>query len=242
LREEAARLEAQLAKDRLRSRAIEHSQLAQQLHQATTELAETRARHEAAEQRLAALGGLRSLGHGQERRTAMAELDRARIAERTSRERVARLTERHREVGQHERRRAVWAERHQPELQRQTTIRAELAWRQRAAGRAAETELPGYLTDFLGPRPDSVRGARRWRQLAAGVADYRNRYGITEQDRALGPAPKTNGLAQRRHWRELRGQAERLWQQQRGPRSQDRQRRPSHHARHWARDSAELAR
>jgi hypothetical protein len=76
--------------------------------------------------------------------------------------------------------------------------------------------MPEYLVDFLGPRPESVRGARRWRQLAAGVQDYRQQHGVTDPARALGPEPKTADLAQRQTWRALRRDAERLWEAQQG--------------------------
>jgi hypothetical protein len=72
--------------------------------------------------------------------------------------------------------------------------------------------MPRYLVDFLGPKPDSLRGVRRWKQLAADVTEHRQRYGITDPDRALGPEPRTADLERRRAWRKLRLDAERLWQ------------------------------
>jgi hypothetical protein len=46
--------------------------------------------------------------------------------------------------------------------------------------------------------PSSVRGRRAWRQTAVTVADYRDRYGITDPEQALGPEPKGADLEQRR--------------------------------------------
>ncbi|HKE98954.1 MAG TPA: hypothetical protein VKG45_08490 [Actinomycetes bacterium] len=209
LRAEAERLEAQLGRERLRPRAVQLRRVDAELGDATRTFAATRQQREQAEQ------AADRARWGRQRREATAALERARAAERAAADRAARLTEQQRQAAQHERRRAVWADRHQPELQRQAALRAELAWRHRATARSAEVTQPQWLRDFLGLRPGSVRGARRWRQLAAGVADYRERYGVADSVRALGPEPKSAELGQRRAWRELRQQAGRLWQQQR---------------------------
>jgi ferric-dicitrate binding protein FerR (iron transport regulator) len=49
--------------------------------------------------------------------------------------------------------------------------------------------------------PTSTRGRRAWRQAAA-IKDYRRTYGISNPDRALGPAPRAP--AQRAPWRQAR--------------------------------------
>jgi hypothetical protein len=75
--------------------------------------------------------------------------------------------------------------------------------------------MPQHLVDFLGPKPDSVRGARRWRQLAADVTEYRQRYDVADPVRALGADPNLGELGQQQAWRKLRLGAERLRVQQR---------------------------
>jgi hypothetical protein len=65
-----------------------------------------------------------------------------------------------------------------------------LAWQRRATGLAVEQEHPAHVLEALGPVPESTRGRRARRQAAAQIAQYRDTYGITDPDRALGPDPR----------------------------------------------------
>jgi hypothetical protein len=53
-----------------------------------------------------------------------------------------------------------------------------------------EHEPPGYLTKALGAMPEPARGHERWRLGAAAIEGYRERHGITDAQRALGPEPQ----------------------------------------------------
>jgi hypothetical protein len=55
-----------------------------------------------------------------------------------------------------------------------------------------------------------VHGRRSWRQAAAQLVAYRDRYGITDPEQALGPEPKRGDLEQRRAWWACRNAVERL--------------------------------
>jgi hypothetical protein len=100
-----------------------------------------------------------------------------------------RTHDRERELRQHQQRRDGWLEAnaHLGPAYRQV-VRA-LAWQRRATGLAIEQDRPGCVLGALGPVPESTRGRRAWRHAAAEIQQYRNTYGITDPEQALGPEP-----------------------------------------------------
>src|SRR6266545_7667162 len=84
--------------------------------------------------------------------------------------------------------------------------------------RSSWTE-PGWLCG-LGEPPATVKGQRAWRQTVARVEQYRERYSITDHDRALGPEPRHGDLEQRRHHRAAHQAIERFQERQRVEREQ----------------------
>jgi hypothetical protein len=212
LRDEIATLEQDVLRHRPRSGAVAARRPTERRLAAEGEYRQVRDQLADVDQQLAALG---RRGHRTERQQLQQQRQRLALADSLATQRLNAAAEQERTTGAHEHQRAGWHHVHRPELRRHDAIRRELAWRQRAEGRAAEGQMPQYLVDFLGLRPESVRGARRWRQLAAGVQEYRREYGITDEVRALGPDPKQADLLQRQTWRALRRDAERLWEPQR---------------------------
>jgi hypothetical protein len=103
-----------------------------------------------------------------------------------------------------------WLEAHPDVAQLWRQVTRELAWQQRARQVAAEAQRPAWQERALGPLPGSVHGRRAWRQAAAQLVAYRDRYGITDPEQALGPEPKRSDLEQRRAWRACRNAVERL--------------------------------
>ena len=80
-----------------------------------------------------------------------------------------------------------WARELAPALSgRAEALEAEIGRRVQARLADIEHEPPAYLTIALGPRPE---GSARWRQGAAAIEDYRERHGVTDCQRALGPEP-----------------------------------------------------
>jgi hypothetical protein len=150
-----------------------------------------------ARDRLALAHTARTLARQQADRAA----DRERVARRAQQEHLA------------------WRERHADLLAADRARARELAWRGRVDGRAAELERPGWTRE-LGEPPQSVRGRRAWRQTHALLSDYRQRYGITDPERALGPEPRRLDLAQRQARRTARQAIERLQAKQRAERQQ----------------------
>jgi hypothetical protein len=124
-----------------------------------------------------------------------------------------RAHDRERELRQHQQRRDGWLEANAHlGLQYRQVVRT-LAWQRRAIGLAIEQDRPGYVMEALGPVPESTRGRRAWRQVAAEIEQNRRRYQITDLERALGPEP--HGPSQRADWQRARTAIERLQAKQR---------------------------
>jgi hypothetical protein len=123
-----------------------------------------------------------------------------------ARQQANRAAEAELALRRHQQRRAGWVEANAHLGPTYRQVVRELAWQRRAAGLAAEHEPPSYLREQLGPVPASTRGRRAWRQAAAAIADYRDRYQVTELDRALGLAPRDP--AQRVAWQHAQGLVE----------------------------------
>jgi hypothetical protein len=136
------------------------------------------------------------------------------------RERVARQAQQLREG---------WLERHLDAIARDRELARVLAWRGRVEVRAVELERPGWLRE-LGEVPATVKGQRALRQVVARVEQYRERYGITDPERALGPEPRGGDLEQRRHHRVAFQAIERLQARRRTERQQRLDQRERAHA------------
>jgi hypothetical protein len=96
-------------------------------------------------------------------------------------------------------------------------VTRELALRSRQRVAFAELEQPTYLTDTLGPVPESVRSRRAWRQAARAVQDYRQQFQIDDPDRPLGEPPTRDHQDPERHqaWRQASGAIQRMQTRQR---------------------------
>jgi conjugative relaxase-like TrwC/TraI family protein len=125
-----------------------------------------------------------------------------------ARQQANRAAEAELALRRHQQRRAGWLEANTHLGPTYRQVVRELAWQRRAAGLAAEHEPPSYLREELGPVPASTRGRRAWRQAAAAIVDYRDRYQVIEPNRALGPAPRDP--VQRVAWQHAQGLVERV--------------------------------
>jgi hypothetical protein len=94
-----------------------------------------------------------------------------------------------RELRQHQQRRDGWLEANAHLGPAYRQVVRTLAWQRRATGLAVEQDRPTFVREALGPVPESARGKRAWRQVAAEIEHYRRSYQITDPDRALGPEP-----------------------------------------------------
>ncbi len=120
----------------------------------------------------------------------------------------------------------AWMEDHHELGHDYGSVARELALRSRQRVAFAELEQPTYLTDALGPVPDSVRGRRAWRQSARAVQDYRQHFQIDDPKRALGEPPARDQHDPRRQqaWRAASGAIGRMQARQQRQRELDRDR------------------
>src|SRR6266542_2497393 len=106
----------------------------------------------------------------------------------------------------------AWLEDHHDLGSGYREVTRELALRSRERAAFAELEQPAYLTEALGPLPESVRGRRAWRQTAREVEDYRQRFQISDTDRPLGEPPARDHQDPERQqaWRQAHGAIQRM--------------------------------
>ena len=196
-----------------RSRLLAHT--TEQRRHAEQGLANATAREEAARDRVAELS--QGAGRGLRRRELAQAHDHhtlANTAAQLARQQADRAADRQRQARRAQQEHLAWHERHPDLLSADRTRAREQAWRSRVHQRAIELERPGWLRE-LGEPPATVKGQRAWRQTAARIQQYRERYGITDPDRALGPEPRHVDLEQRRHHRATHQAVQRLHERQR---------------------------
>jgi hypothetical protein len=205
-RDRLARLLAQAPKDQTRRLAS----ATRRRQDADRDLAAATARRKVAAGRVDQLGRLGGLGHRRELAEARQQLGLAETAERLARRQADRAGTTELAARRAQQQRAGWLEAHPDLTQQWRQVTRELAWQQRARQVAAEAQRPAWQERALGPLPEGIRSRRAWRQTAAQLADYRDRYGIHDPEQALGPEPKGGDLEQRRAWRACRTAAERV--------------------------------
>jgi hypothetical protein len=219
-RDRAARLLRDAPPDR--SRLLAHT--TEQRQRAEQGLADATATLQAARRRLVELGqGAGRLLRRRELAEARDRLVLAESAAQLAQRQANRAADREREARRAQQQHLAWRERHAPLLGADQARARELAWRGRVGTRAAELERPGWLRE-LGEPPATVKGQRAWQQAIARIEQYRERYAITDSDRALGPEPRRRDLEQRRHHRAASQAIQRFHERQRAERE-----RPSDH-------------
>ncbi len=201
-----------------RSRLVAHT--TEQRQDAEQGLADAAAREEAARRRVAELGqGPGWLLRRRELAQARDRLALDETARRLARQQADRAADRERVVRRTQQEHLAWHERYAPVLMADQARARELAWRGRVDVRALALERPGWLRE-LGQPPTTVKGQRAYWQTVQRVQQYRERYGIADPDRPLGPEPVGRDLEQRRHHRVTRQAIDRLHERQRAERQQ----------------------
>jgi hypothetical protein len=205
-RDRLARLLAQAPKDQTRRLA----QATRRRQDADRDLAAATARRQAAAARVAELGRLGGLGHRHKLAAARQQHRLAETAEQLARRQADRAGTAELAARRAQQQRTSWLQAHPDVAQQWCAVTRELAWQQNARAAGVEAERPAWQERALGPLPGSVRGRRAWRQAAAQLVAYRDRYGIRDSEQALGPEPKGGDLAQRRTWRACRDAVDRV--------------------------------
>ncbi len=225
-RDRVAKLMAEASPDR--SRLVAYT--AEQRQHAEQGLADATATEQAARRRLAELGqGPGRLLRRRELAEARDRLALAATAATLARQQADRAADRERVARRAQQEHLAWRERHGDLLAGDRARAREQAWRGRVDVRAVELERPGWLRE-LGEPPATVKGQRACRQTVGRIEQYRERYGITDPERALGPEPRHADMEQRRHHRAARQAVERFQARQRTERHQRLDQRERAHA------------
>jgi len=90
----------------------------------------------------------------------------------------------------------------EPELARSAALTTELHHRDHVQRLALLIDPPAHVTAALGPVPERLDARERWQQTAERIERYRDHYGITDPEQALGENPQE--LRQRSDRRQLR--------------------------------------
>jgi hypothetical protein len=160
--------------------------------------------------RVGEFGYLGRIGHRRELTDARQQHQLAKTAELLARTQADRAAKAELATRRAQQRRAGWLEANPDIALRWRENTQELAWRKRVGAAAIEMERPAWQERTLGPMPDSVRGRRVWRQTAAQLVAYRERYVVTDPEQAIGRDPRSGDLEQRRAWRACHLAVERL--------------------------------
>jgi conjugative relaxase-like TrwC/TraI family protein len=207
LRRRRAELEGLLAQAPER-RAHSLAVASRRREEAETQLVEAQAQTMLARGVVEGFGDRPRFAHRQQYREALEALRQAEWREQRARQLADRASLAEAELRQHEQRRLAFEELHAPDRAEADAITRELTWRQRSTVRAVEVLRPQYLTDMLGQCPPAGRARRAWHRAVGLIEDYREKYGITDPELALGP--EEGSFLQRQEWREVHAAAARV--------------------------------
>jgi hypothetical protein len=205
-RDRLTKVLAQAPKDHTRLLA----QAVQRRKDAERRLGDATNTREAAASRVGAFGYLGRLGRRPELTDVRQQHRLAQSGEQLARKQADRAAEAELAARRAQQQRAGWVEANPDIAPRWRENARELAWRRRVGATATELERPAWQERTLGPMPDSVRGRRAWRQTTAQLLAYRERYGVTDPEQAIGHEPRSGDLEQRRAWRACHLAVERL--------------------------------
>jgi conjugative relaxase-like TrwC/TraI family protein len=173
---------------------------------------------EAARQRVEELGrGPAALLRRREVAQAREHAGLAATGAQLARGQAERATDRQREARQAQQGYQAWREDHAEDLAAERATTRELAWQTRVAATAAELDRPAWAAE-LGEPPASLRGRRAYRHATRLLSDYRDRYQVSDPDRALGAEPRGKNLEQRRAYHACQEAIERVQGKQRAER------------------------
>jgi hypothetical protein len=85
-----------------------------------------------------------------------------------------------------------WLLQNAPKVRLLDALGRELWWREQQQALTAEVAMPQYLVNAVGERPmkPSERGA--WHEAVKAVESYRDRWAVSDDERALGEEPEVN--------------------------------------------------
>jgi hypothetical protein len=188
------RTEQQRIYDRLskgpRDRSEELSQLRDEAERIRDLVGRERRSAAEAEEELAAMGAIakarRKLEVDQLRNRIT---DAGKVEERLS-QKLRGFADEAKRLIQAQKEREHWVKDHLPLAERAQQLEGELSRRERALLCDRENNLPKYLDSAAGPMPERPSERAGWRQTVLAIEDYREKYEIKDQNRALGGEPR----------------------------------------------------
>ena len=143
--------------------------------------------------------GLDHAREGQEHFESLSKRERKELTARgeapasgRTREWAARVAETDADIDQLRRqgeRRAAYFEAHRDDVDRYRLLNRVIDTREGKAISRAAADPPRYLTEVLGPRPDTPKARVAWTDGVAAVERHRLAFGITDPERPLGKEP-----------------------------------------------------
>jgi hypothetical protein len=103
-------------------------------------------------------------------------------------EKLRRLTEEQRDLERQQQSRERWLQDHAPHMDRLQLVKAEIDHQEQALVKAVERDVPSYIENELGPRPESPYERDEWRKGVLVIERFRSEHGIKDPDRAIGRA------------------------------------------------------
>jgi len=159
-----------------------------------------------AEKKLASLGALAKARRKSEVDELRRRINGCERAEDRLVENLESMKDQEKELVQSQQDWKRWVDQQSPLVGRVQEIENELERRNRALLRDRESNLPTYLAQSVGQAPERPSEKNEWRKAVLAIEDYRDKYDITDQKRALGAEPRN--AEQRREKEEVDRQIE----------------------------------
>jgi chaperonin cofactor prefoldin len=127
--------------------------------------------------------------------TRVLESDLKDVLERRSKteEDLRDVQRRREELREAEADRDAWLLENAPSVRRLDALGRELWWREQQQAIAAEVAMPQYLIRAVGERPLKPSERSAWHESVKAVESYRARWGVTDEERALGDRDSVSG-------------------------------------------------
>lgn len=119
----------------------------------------------------------------------------ADTAEKNLQEKLPELGAEQRQLETERKNRERWLADRAPDIRRLDRIESELSRREAAVMRGVEVDVPRYIENELGPRPESRQTRNAWRQGVLVIERYRDEHGIKDPKRALGKEKDDDSLS-----------------------------------------------
>ncbi|MDP9068419.1 MAG: relaxase domain-containing protein [Actinomycetota bacterium] len=143
-----------------------------------------------AEEKLASMGAVAKARRKAEVERLRRKVNRSRRAQNSLTGKLRLLADQENELVQSQQQWDRWTREQSPLVTRVEEIESELERRNRATLRDRENNLPKYLESWVGAMPERPSEKHEWRKAVSAIEGYRERYGITDEKRALGPEPR----------------------------------------------------